>query len=128
MNYQNIQKVNENTDINHIGMQIGRSLTINAIIKKLENMNKFDEAQIIKTNFEKELEYTDIKFQENKELIGIFNSAFCNGSSMALLEISFSLQNYMHTVCDIQKIGHKTISELLTSNRSISYTMNKFLE
>lgn len=122
------QKVNENTDINHIGMQIGRSLTINAIIKKLENMNKFDEAQIIKTNFEKELVYTDIEFQENKELIGIFNSAFCNGSSMALLEISFSLQNYMHTVCDVQKIGHKILSELLTSNRSISYTMNKFLE
>jgi hypothetical protein len=47
---------------------------------------------------------------------------------MALLEISLKLRDYPQTMFDVQKMGHQILQEILTSsNKSIGYTINKFL-
>ena len=97
-------------NINIIGMQIGRSLTINTIMKKIEcEKISFDD--------------------DNSHLMTIFNSSFCNGSSMVLLEISIKLKNYIHTISDIQMMSHQILSHILTNQtKSIGDTINNFMK
>jgi len=119
----------ETLNISKIGMQIGRSITLNTIIKQLKQLGKMAEAEIIKSRFESELQYDKIEvIDETSQTVVMFNSSFCNGSSMALLEISFSLRDYPHTICDIQLMGHKVLEKILTSStKSIGYTVSQFL-
>jgi len=108
-------------------MQIGRTLTINTIIKKLkqliptglvidsqalpvneqlgvspqvldgmtlsshEQTNKSEELEIIKKNFNEEIEYDKVSFDDdNSHLMTMFNSSFCNGSIL--------YYNYSHQI------------------------------
>lgn len=117
-------------NINIIGMQIGRSLTINTIMKKLEQSNKLEELEIIKDNFKNEIECEKISLDDNNShLMTIFNSSFCNGSSIVLLEISIKLKNYIHTIIDIQMMSHQILSHILTNQtKSIGDTINNFMK
>ena len=59
----------------------------------------------------------------------IFNSSFCNGSSIVLLEISINLKNYIHTIIDIQMMSHQILSHILTNQtKSIGDTINNFMK
>ena len=119
-------------NINQIGIQVGRILTINSIIKKLEESNNNIQADIIKVYFEKELE-TELKEQAeelNTLNMLLFNTGFCNGSSMVLLEISMcaELSNYPQTILNIQMSGYQILQKImLNSSKSIKDTMSKFL-
>jgi len=124
------QVKDEIKNINTIGMQIGRSLTINTIIKKLEQTNKSEELEIIKENFKEELECDKVSFDDdNSHLMTIFNSSFCNGSSMALLEISLELRDYTHTITYIQMMGQQILSHILINQtKSIGDTITNFMK
>lgn len=116
--------------INSIGMQVGRILTIHNIIKHLEKSGKHDEITIIKTKYEADLKESEIsKFLENSQQTQMmFDSSFCNGSSMVLLEISMALQKYPETMFNIQMIGSKILNHILmSSQKTIAGTINTFL-
>jgi hypothetical protein len=114
--------------ISDIGLETGKLLTINTIIKKLEQLDKLEEAQIIREKFiVKESENMDV-LDINEQSMLMFNSSFCNGISMVLLEISFELTSYPQTIREIHMIGHQIMQQILLSNtKSISCTMNKLL-
>ena len=99
------------------------------LIKKLEQSHKVNEIEILKTNFKNELNYDDIKIiNKDSQITTIFNSSFCNGSSMILLEMAICLRDYPLTICDIQFTGHKILQQILSSQtKSIEYTINLFL-
>lgn len=135
--HKEIEKIKANYEyeiqnISQIGMQIGRSLTINSIIKKLESSGKFVESNLIKTQFdfeEKAGEITQIQIaSEHEQSIRIFNSSFCTGSSMVLLEILLQLREYPNTLIDIQMAGHYILQQIQSSpTQSIECTMRKLL-
>jgi len=109
-------------------MQVGRSLTIDAILKKLQSMNKINEADLIQKHFGDESQHQIQIIEEDIKTITLFNTSFSCGSSMALLEILMHLRDYPQTLMDIQKTGYQILQQILTSPvKSIGYTMNKFL-
>lgn len=125
---QRITQEQEIKNISDIGMQVGRSLTIDAILKKLQSMNKINEADLIQKHFGNETQHQIQIVEEDIKTITLFNTSFSSGSSMALLEISMHLRDYPQTLMDIQKTGYQILQQILTSPvKSIGYTMNKFL-
>jgi len=123
-----VAREQENEKINQIGIKIGRSLTLQTIITNLEQANKQIEAKIIKREFEQELQGQELETVDNKEMAVMFNSSFCNGSSLVLLEICTKLYQYPQTMMEIQKMGCQVLTKIMTSSdRTISYTMNKLI-
>ena len=126
-----IRRKEEMEKINKMGMMIGRILTIHNIIKYLEQTGKTEEMEILRSKY-------NINIEENEELRImrergetdiIFNTSFCNGSSLMLLEITIELQRYPRTMIEIQKLGHRILSKIMmTTTKTISGIIRGYLE
>lgn len=116
-------------NINQIGFEIGRILTIQNILNQLRKNDNCEEATILETHFQNELvSNTNSQIEvinHDHHSIPIFNSSFCNGCSMVLLEMSFELRDYPHTMMQIQNSGYTILNKIIKSPTiSITNTMS----
>jgi hypothetical protein len=114
-------------NITQIGIEIGRKMTLNMIVNKLEQTHKNDEVKALKSRFANELNCSEVHLIDT-DISSLFRSSFCNGSSMVLLEASMALQEYPGTVSEIQMLAYKSLQRILTSHGSISYTIDLLLD